>query len=235
MSQSQNNGTIELICDQVREMTVDTLIKHLNLVVDGHRYSTQGIWNVTVAASAQCQAIESAAKKLEDAPASSTVRFHIRNGLVNVTTLGSLEDSLNACLVSQLPPGICGKWHKVAMDLTLIPYHGQAAVSSSEIRRGKAKLGTTHFHCYAIAYVIKKNKCITLAFTYAQYEARDGIWTFIDYYNHRRPHQSLNYVIPYDVLVGRAEEVIQQRRKKHIIAQQRRKERRKEINKRMVG
>ena len=168
MPQSQDNDTIELTCDQVRDMTVDTLIKHLGLVVEGHKFGTQDIWNVTVAASAQCQAIESAAKQLEDAPAPSTVRFHIRNGLVNATTLSSLEDSLNICLVSHLPPGISGKWHKVAMDLTLIPYHGQAAVSSSEICRGKAKSGTTHFHCYATAYVIKKNKRITLAFTYVQ-------------------------------------------------------------------
>jgi transposase InsO family protein len=62
------------------------------------------------------------------------------------------------------------------------------------------------------------------------YEARDGIGTFIDYYNYRRPHQSLDYVTPYHKLTGKAEEVIQQRRKKHITAQQRRKE----INKRMA-
>jgi transposase InsO family protein len=62
------------------------------------------------------------------------------------------------------------------------------------------------------------------------YEARDGIGIFIDYYNHRRPHQSLGYVTPYHKLTGKDEEVIQQRRKKHLAAQQRRKE----INKRMA-
>jgi len=63
-----------------------------------------------------------------------------------------------------------------------------------------------------------------------QYEARDGIGIFIDYYNHRRPHQSLGYVTPYDMLVGRADVVIQERKKEHIAAQQRRKE----FNKRMA-
>ena len=63
-----------------------------------------------------------------------------------------------------------------------------------------------------------------------QYEARKGIGRFIDYYNHRRPHQSLCYVTPYDMLVGRAEEVIKQRKKKHIAAQHRRKE----INRQMM-
>jgi transposase InsO family protein len=63
-----------------------------------------------------------------------------------------------------------------------------------------------------------------------QYEARDGISQFIDYYNHRRPHQSLGYVTPYDMLTGRAEEIIQQRKERHIAAQKRRKE----ANKRMA-
>jgi transposase InsO family protein len=63
-----------------------------------------------------------------------------------------------------------------------------------------------------------------------QYEARDGISQFIDYYNHRRPHQSLGYVTPYDMLTGKAEEVIQQRKERHIAAQKWRKE----VNKRMA-
>ena len=68
-----------------------------------------------------------------------------------------------------------------------------------------------------------------------QYEARDGISQFIDYYNHPRlrgdrPHQSLCYVTPYDMLTGKAEKVIQQRKERHIAAQKRRKE----VNKRMA-
>lgn len=168
MPQGQNNDAIELTSDEVRTMTVETLINHFNLVVDGHKFKTEDIWNVTVAASAQAQAIESAANQLEDAPAPSTVRFYIRNDLVNVVTLEALEDACNEALVDHLPPGICGGWHKVSIDLTLIPYHGEAANDPKEIRRGKAKSGTTHFHCYATAYVIKKNKRITLALTYVK-------------------------------------------------------------------
>ena len=68
-----------------------------------------------------------------------------------------------------------------------------------------------------------------------QYEARDGIGQFIDYYNHPclrrdRPHQSLGYVTPYDMLTGKADEIIQQRKERHIAAQKRRKE----VNKRMA-
>ena len=56
----------------------------------------------------------------------------------------------------------------MAIDLTYIPYHGQAANDANEIRRGQAKSGTTHFHCYATAYIIRKNKRVTLAVCYAR-------------------------------------------------------------------
>ena len=168
MCQSQDHDTIELTSDEVQTMTVKTLVDHINLVVDGHKYKTEDIWNITVAASAQGQAIESAANQLEDAPDPSTVRFYLRDKLVNIMKLVELEDACNKALVDHLPPKICGGWHKVAMDLTSIPYHGEAANDPKEIRRGKAKSGTTHFHCYATAYVIKKNKRITLALTYVK-------------------------------------------------------------------
>ena len=168
MHQSQDHNTVELTSDEVRTMTVETLINHFSMAVNGHKYKTEDIWNVTVAASAQRQAIESAANQLVDAPDPSTVRFYLRNELVNLMTLIEIENDCNEALVDHLPPGICGGWHKVAMDLTCIPYHGEAANDPKEIRRGKAKSGTTHFHCYATAYIIKKNKHITLALTYVK-------------------------------------------------------------------
>jgi len=168
MHQSQHQNTIELTSGQVRTMTVETLMEHFNLVIEGYKVRTEDIWNIVVAASAQGQAIESAANQLEEAPDPSTVRLYLRTQLIDVTTLQALEAACNAALVAQLPPRIRGGRHKVAIDLTLIPYHGQAAKDPNEIRRGRAKSGTTHFHCYATAYVIKKNKRITLAFTYVQ-------------------------------------------------------------------
>ena len=168
MHQNRDQNSVELTSDEVRTMATETLMNHFDLSVDGHKFKTEDIWNVTVAASAQRQAIESAANQLEDAPDPSTVRYYLRNDLVNLMTLIEMENSCNETLVEHLPPGICGGYHKVAMDLTCIPYHGEAASDPKEIRRGKAKSGTTHFHCYATAYVIKKNKRITLALTYVK-------------------------------------------------------------------
>ena len=123
---TSGQDTVELTSDEVRTMTVETLIDHFSMVVDGHKYKTEDIWNVTVAASAQRQAIESVANQLVDAPAPSTVRYYLRNELVNLMTLTEIENDCNEALVDHLPPGICGGWHKVAMDLTCIPYHGEA-------------------------------------------------------------------------------------------------------------
>jgi hypothetical protein len=57
MRQSQAQDTIELTSGQVLTMTIDSLVEHFNLVVNGHKFSTKDIWNVIVAASAQGQDI----------------------------------------------------------------------------------------------------------------------------------------------------------------------------------
>lgn len=168
MRQSRVQDTIELTSGQVLTMTIDSLVEHFNLVVNGYKAQTEDIWRAVVAASAQGQSIESATNQLANAPDPSTVRLYLRTELVQVTTLTALEAACNQALVARLPPTIHTGRHKAAVDLTFIPYHGQAAQDPKEIRRGQAKSGTTHFHCYATVYVIKKNKRVTLALTYVQ-------------------------------------------------------------------
>jgi putative transposase len=168
MRQSQTQDIIELTSGQVLTMATDNLAKHFAMTINGYKVQTEDIWRAVVAASAQGQSIESAVNQLSNAPDPSTVRLYLRTELVRVTQLTDLEATCNQALVAQLPPGIHKGRHKAAIDLTFIPYHGQAAQDPKEIRRGQAKSGTTHFHCYATAYVIKKNKRVTLALTYVQ-------------------------------------------------------------------
>lgn len=168
MPQNQNNDNIELTDEQVLSMAKETLTQHFNLLVDGYKFTTEDIWNVVVSASVQRQAIESTTKQFKNAPDSTTVRFYLRNELLKENTLKDLEVGCNQAMVANLPPYIVGKSHKVAIDLTYIPYHGEAEKEEKEICRSKAKSGTTHFHCYASAYVIKKNKRVSLAITYVQ-------------------------------------------------------------------
>jgi putative transposase len=56
----------------------------------------------------------------------------------------------------------------LALDLTLIPYHGQPFRDLNEIDRGQAKSGTRHFHAYATADVVRKGQRSTVALTGVQ-------------------------------------------------------------------
>lgn len=51
------------------------------------------------------------------------------------------------------------------------------------------------------------------------YEARDGIGHFIEYYNHRRPHQGIGFVTPYERLTGRDEHIKKERKLNSLYAQ----------------
>ncbi|MFM7448019.1 MAG: hypothetical protein ACKO24_05430 [Leptolyngbyaceae cyanobacterium] len=56
----------------------------------------------------------------------------------------------------------------MAVDLVAVPYYGQPASDPNEVRRGKAQQGTTYFHVFATAYVIRKNRRVTLALHYVR-------------------------------------------------------------------
>ena len=53
----------------------------------------------------------------------------------------------------------------MAIDLTLIPYHGEPFRDLDEVYRGQAKDGTSHFHAYATAYVVREGQRYTVALT----------------------------------------------------------------------
>jgi len=68
-----------------------------------------------------------------------------------------------------LPKALFRKSRKIAIDLTLIPYHGQPLRDKKEIYRSAPKSGTTHFHAYATAAVVHKGHRYTLALTRVEY------------------------------------------------------------------
>lgn len=53
----------------------------------------------------------------------------------------------------------------MAIDLTLIPYHGQPFANIEETYRGEPKSGTSHYHAYATAYVVPQGQRCTVAVT----------------------------------------------------------------------
>lgn len=167
MSESGDQDAPTVTAEQVLDLAVETLRKHLNLSIDGYRCHTLDVLRLLVAASAERSSIESACDETKTSPSGNRVREQLEAELPpKLEELRALEAAFNEALVENLPPRILNRKHQVAADLVLIPYHGQPNQDEREIRRGKAKQGTTHFHCYATAYVILKNKRYTLALTY---------------------------------------------------------------------
>src|SRR5205823_3821606 len=76
-----------------------------------------------------------------------------------------LQRRLNRALQGDLPDALRRQRQPLAVDLTLIPYHGQHLHDPNEIYRSQAKSGTSHFHAYATAYVIRKGQRFTVALT----------------------------------------------------------------------
>jgi putative transposase len=79
-----------------------------------------------------------------------------------------LQRRVNRALAATLPKALKkGRKNRLrlAIDLTLIPYHGQPEADVKEIYRSKAKDGTSHFHAYASAYLVQHGQRCTVALT----------------------------------------------------------------------
>jgi putative transposase len=150
---------------EVHQLVRETLQEHFRLDMTNRNYEAQDIWDVLIAASVERVTVEMASGLLEDAPCGNTVRSVVKEMLADAGHLAKLEASMNTLLVKQLPKKLLQPRLPGAIDITEIPYHGQHEEDEEMVRRGRAKSGTTHFHCFATLYVVKKNKRYTLAIT----------------------------------------------------------------------
>lgn len=163
-------GSEELSAEQLRQLTIGQLCAHLPLGLQGYRYTDGDIFNVVVAAAAQGRSIASASAQLRDAPSATRVRDTLAERLFARHDLDALEARLNALLVAHLPADVRTHPQRVAIDLTLLPYYGTAGLEPDQLRRGEAKAGTTRFHCYATASVLRARRRVTLALTFVHAE-----------------------------------------------------------------
>lgn len=153
---------------QVRDEYQQIASQHIQLTTSSRTTHLEVILDVLGAAAVSQKSLDGACKNLRHAPTSPAVLYQLRQGWLAGCSLEELEEQLNGMLVAQLPDYIRGNEHQVAIDLTFIPYHGQVHQDEKEVRRSRAKSGTTHFHVYASAYIIKKNKRVTVAVAYFQ-------------------------------------------------------------------
>src|SRR5579872_3151162 len=143
-----------LSAQEVHRLVSEVLQEYFPLEMEGRTYQAQDIWDVLIAAAAERLTIEGASVVLDAAPSPNTVRNVLR-GILPEDGVDALEDKLNALVVARLPPKLLSDYLPCAIDITEIAYHGQHEDDDEGIRRGKAKSGTTHFHCYATLYTVK--------------------------------------------------------------------------------
>ncbi len=111
--------------DDVYSYANDWLASALHLEYAGTKCTGSILLQVLLIAAARVVSIFAACRDLADAPCDQTIRNAMDTALPDLV---ELERRLNLALVSELPKALTSKSRMVAIDLTLIPYHGQSAV-----------------------------------------------------------------------------------------------------------
>jgi hypothetical protein len=147
---------------RVYRLAEQHLQAHLQFKDYKRKTSARTLWALLLAAAARITSLSDACGRLDDAPSDETARKAL---LATLPDYATLQRQLNAALAGHLPKTLRRQRQRLAIDLTLIPYHGKPFRDRDEIDRGQAKDGTSHFHAYATAYVVRKGQRYTVALT----------------------------------------------------------------------
>jgi len=129
---------------------------------EGTKCTASLVYQILLLAASRVVSIFAACRSLADAPRGQTVRDVLSDLL---PSMPELERRANRALVGELPKALGKRSWRIAVDLTLIPYHGKPLADERELYRSKASSGTTKFHAYATAVVVHRGLRSTLALT----------------------------------------------------------------------
>jgi len=138
------------------------LQKRFRLQGHGPKCTAGILWAVLLWAASRISSIAAACAALREAPSDSAFRDAL---LVTLPGPHELQRRANRALRGELPPCLRRRRQPLAIDLHLVPYHGQPLRDEQEVYRSCAKDGTSHFHAYATCYVIRQGRRFTLALT----------------------------------------------------------------------
>jgi putative transposase len=144
----------------IHEHAAQLCHKHLRLKDHGPKCTALTLLTILFYAAARLTSLAAACGSLSKAPSDTACRTALRATLPDIA---ELQRRLNRALQSDLPKGLRRRRQPLAIDLTLLPYHGEPLEDAREVYRGKAKGGTSHFHAYATAYVIRRGQRFTVA------------------------------------------------------------------------
>jgi DDE family transposase len=147
---------------QVQQHAAAVLQSHLKLKDHGPKCRAGLLLTLLFYAAARITSLSDACQRLRDAPSDEAARLAL---LATLPDFHELQRRLNRALAGDLPKALRRRRQVVAADLVLIPYHGTFQDDPKEVYRSRAKQGTSHFHAYATAYVVRKGHRFTVALT----------------------------------------------------------------------
>ena len=150
----------------VHDRAASTLQRHIQLTDHGPKCRASLLITILLYAASRITSVFDACQRLAGVPSDQALRDALRATLPSISVL---EQRLNAGLAADLPKALRKRRYPMAIDLTLLPYHGEPFRSPLEIYRGEPKSGTSHFHAYATAYVIREGRRFTVAMTRVLY------------------------------------------------------------------
>src|SRR5439155_13428919 len=139
--------------------------QHLRLRDHGPKCTAGALFAVLCYAACRIASIAAACAALKRAPSDTAVHDAL---LATLPPIAELQRRINRALQGDLPKALRRRRQPLAIDLHLVPYHGQPLRDPREVYRSAAKDGTSHFHAYATAYVIRKGLRFTVALTWVQ-------------------------------------------------------------------
>ena len=154
-----------LKAEDIHQISMKTLHKHLGLDIDGYRCDTDMVFNVLVKAASANSSIEAACDDLVQVADSNTLREQLNTAL-DVADLWRHEVELNAALADGIPDNLTRQGVEVAVDYHDEPFYGKTPELRTYVCRDQAKKGTTRFFRVASAYVMWRGIRLTLALTY---------------------------------------------------------------------
>jgi len=145
---------------EVHDYAASLLRRYVKVKDFGKQCTSSVIITVLFYAAARITSISDACARLCQAPSDETFRQAL---LATLPQWAELQRRLNRALSGDLPQGLLQRPQRIAIDTHEVPYHGQPLEEPNEFRGGKSRRGTTHFHNYATAYVVRKSYRFTLA------------------------------------------------------------------------
>jgi hypothetical protein len=145
---------------QVHRSASRYLQEHLPLRDFKRSVTIKMLWAVLLVTAAEVGSLHATCQWLGGLPAEETLRQAIYACLPDYA---ELQRRLNLALAGRLPKALRRRRQRLAIDLTLIPYHGQPFRDPREVYRSLAKDGTSHIHANATAYVVHRGERFTVA------------------------------------------------------------------------